>query len=55
MNFVPRAVLAALKPGVSWREMHLLANRVVLEDLTAAGVLTGLLITKLFYLLGLSF
>eukprot|EP00088_Acartia_fossae_P035523 TRINITY_DN3662_c0_g1_i8.p1 TRINITY_DN3662_c0_g1~~TRINITY_DN3662_c0_g1_i8.p1 ORF type:complete len:513 (+),score=108.77 TRINITY_DN3662_c0_g1_i8:24-1541(+) len=36
-----RAVLAALRPGVSWRDMHLLANRTVLEDLTAAGVLTG--------------
>jgi len=36
-----RAVLAALRPGVCWKEMHLLANRVVLEDLTAGGVLTG--------------
>lgn len=36
-----RAVFNALKPGVSWRDLHLLANRVVLEDLTAAGVLTG--------------
>jgi len=36
-----RAVLAALKPGISYRDMHILANRIVLEDLTAAGVLTG--------------
>jgi len=36
-----RAVFSALKPGVSWRDMHLLANRVVLEDLAAAGILTG--------------
>jgi len=36
-----RAVFDALKPGVSWRDMHLLANRVVLEDLAAAGILTG--------------
>lgn len=36
-----RAVLSALKPGVSWRDMHLLANRTVLEDLAAAGILTG--------------
>jgi len=36
-----RAVLAACKPGVVWSDMHILANRVVLEDLVAAGVLTG--------------
>jgi len=36
-----RAVLAACKPGVLWSDMHLLANRIVLEDLTAGGVLTG--------------
>jgi len=36
-----RAVFSALKPGVSYRDMHLLANRVSLEDLTAAGILTG--------------
>jgi len=36
-----RAVLAACKPGVVWSDMHLLANRVLLEDLTAGGVLTG--------------
>jgi len=36
-----RAVMAALKPGVSWVDMHLLANRVTLEELTAAGILRG--------------
>jgi len=36
-----RAVFAACKPGVMWTDMHLLANRVVLEDLAAAGILTG--------------
>jgi len=36
-----RAVLAACKPGIVWSDMHLLANRIVLEDLTAAGVLQG--------------
>lgn len=36
-----RAVLAACAPGVVWSDMHLLANRIVLEDLTAAGVLQG--------------
>lgn len=36
-----RAVLAACKPGTNWREMHILANRIVLEDLTAAGILQG--------------
>ena len=33
--------MTALRPGVSWKDMHLLANRVTLEDLTRAGVLTG--------------
>lgn len=36
-----RAVLNAVKPGVSWLDMHLLADRVILEDLKAAGLLTG--------------
>jgi Xaa-Pro dipeptidase len=27
------AVLGALKPGVSWKDMHLLANREMLHDL----------------------
>ena len=29
------AVIAALKPGVSWKDMHLLANREMLQDLLA--------------------
>jgi Xaa-Pro dipeptidase len=36
-----RAVLNALKPGVSWLDMHLLADRIHLEELTKAGLLTG--------------
>jgi len=36
-----RAVLAACKPGTDWTEMHLLANRIILEDLTAAGIFVG--------------
>jgi Xaa-Pro dipeptidase len=36
-----RAVLAAVKPGVSWVDMHLLANRVLLEHLKEGGLLTG--------------
>ena len=35
------AVFEACKPGADWRALHLLANRVVLEDLTAAGLLKG--------------
>ena len=33
------AVFAACKPGADWRALHLLANRVVLEDLTTARLL----------------
>jgi len=36
-----RAVFDSCKPGVMWADMHLLANRVVLEDLTSAGILQG--------------
>ena len=36
-----RAVLAAVKPGCSWVDMHLLANRVLLEHLKEGGLLTG--------------
>ncbi|XP_050498336.1 xaa-Pro dipeptidase-like [Diabrotica virgifera virgifera] len=36
-----QAVLKAIKPGVLWRDMHLLANRVLLEDLTRGGLLQG--------------
>ena len=36
-----RAVMKALKPGVSWTDMHLLAERVALEALKAGGLLVG--------------
>lgn len=36
-----RAVVAEARPGVSWSEMHLLANRVMLSKLLEAGILTG--------------
>ncbi|KAL1506244.1 hypothetical protein ABEB36_005640 [Hypothenemus hampei] len=36
-----RAVLKAGKPGVSWVDMHILANKVVLEDLKKGGLLQG--------------
>lgn len=34
-------VLESMKPGVSWVQMHLLAEREVLRALQAAGVLLG--------------
>ncbi|KAI1285452.1 Xaa-Pro dipeptidase [Halotydeus destructor] len=36
-----RAVMAAVKPGVSWLDMHLLADRVHLEELKKHGLLVG--------------
>jgi len=36
-----KAVFDACRPGVSWSDMHLLANRVILEELLAAGILRG--------------
>ncbi|MCI4378933.1 hypothetical protein PGIGA_G00221930 [Pangasianodon gigas] len=36
-----RAVLAAIKPGVKWTEMHRLADRVHLEELVKIGILRG--------------
>jgi Xaa-Pro dipeptidase len=36
-----RAVLASAKPNVSWVEMHLLADRIILEELKKNGLLTG--------------
>lgn len=36
-----RAVLEAIKPGVSWVDMHLLADRVILEELKKSGLLVG--------------
>lgn len=35
------AVMNALRPGVSWADMHVLANRVTLERLVEGGVLCG--------------
>uniref|UniRef100_A0A3Q2P9E5 Xaa-Pro dipeptidase n=1 Tax=Fundulus heteroclitus TaxID=8078 RepID=A0A3Q2P9E5_FUNHE len=36
-----RAVMAALKPGVKWTDMHRLADRVHLEELVKIGILHG--------------
>merc|ERR1719427_2021241 len=36
-----RAVQKAMKPGVSWVDMHLLADRVHLEELTKMGLIKG--------------
>ncbi|KAL3308055.1 hypothetical protein Ciccas_013418, partial [Cichlidogyrus casuarinus] len=36
-----RAVIAALRPGVSWTEMHLLAEKIILSDLVTCGILKG--------------
>jgi len=36
-----QAVFKAAKPGVRWADMHLLAERVILTELKAAGVLVG--------------
>lgn len=36
-----RAVMAAVKPGVSWVDMHKLADEVHLKELKAGGLLTG--------------
>ncbi|XP_075432487.1 xaa-Pro dipeptidase isoform X2 [Ascaphus truei] len=36
-----RAVMKALKPGVAWPDMHRLADRVHLEELTKIGILRG--------------
>lgn len=36
-----QAVMKAVKPGVKWTDMHLLANRIILEDLKAGGLLKG--------------
>lgn len=35
------AVANAAKPGVSWVDMHVLANRVLLEELKIGGLVTG--------------
>uniref|UniRef100_A0A3Q3JV90 Xaa-Pro dipeptidase n=1 Tax=Monopterus albus TaxID=43700 RepID=A0A3Q3JV90_MONAL len=36
-----RAVMAAIKPGVKWTDMHRLADRVHLEELIKIGILNG--------------
>jgi len=36
-----RAVLNALKPGINWKEMHLLAERITLEGLKELGLIDG--------------
>ncbi|XP_059680823.1 xaa-Pro dipeptidase isoform X2 [Gavia stellata] len=36
-----RAVMNAVKPGVAWPDMHRLADRVHLEELTKIGILKG--------------
>ena len=36
-----RAVLSAVKPGVSWVDMHLLAERIELEEMKKEGLLVG--------------
>ncbi|XP_072373863.1 xaa-Pro dipeptidase isoform X4 [Scyliorhinus torazame] len=36
-----RAVMSAIRPGVSWPDMHRLAERVQLEELTRIGILQG--------------
>ncbi|NWQ66795.1 PEPD dipeptidase, partial [Neopipo cinnamomea] len=36
-----RAIMKAVKPGVAWPDMHRLADRVHLEELTRTGILKG--------------
>jgi len=36
-----KAVFAVLKPGISWIEIHLIANRVMLASLKEGGLLVG--------------
>ena len=36
-----RTVESRLKPGVSWRDMHLLAERILLTELKALGFVNG--------------
>lgn len=36
-----KAVMEAMKPGVHWVDMHMLAERTILEHLKKGGVLTG--------------
>jgi len=50
-----RAVFNAVKPGVSWTIMHLLAERTQLEELKAAGLLQGSVDEMMFKRLGAVF
>jgi|TARA_B110000285_G_scaffold46979_1_gene52877 Xaa-Pro dipeptidase len=34
-------VFDSLKPGVNWKDMHLLSERIVLQGLVELGLLTG--------------
>lgn len=36
-----RAVVSAMKPGVEWTDMHLLAEKIILEGLIEIGILNG--------------
>eukprot|EP00358_Blepharisma_japonicum_P001140 CAMPEP_0202949414 /NCGR_PEP_ID=MMETSP1395-20130829/15842_1 /ASSEMBLY_ACC=CAM_ASM_000871 /TAXON_ID=5961 /ORGANISM="Blepharisma japonicum, Strain Stock R1072" /LENGTH=432 /DNA_ID=CAMNT_0049652421 /DNA_START=132 /DNA_END=1430 /DNA_ORIENTATION=+ len=36
-----RAVIGAMKPGVDWTDMHILAERVIIQDLVEIGLLRG--------------
>lgn len=36
-----RAVFAELKPGVNWKQMHLLSEKVMLDGLLELGIVTG--------------
>jgi len=36
-----RAVLDSVKPGISWKDMHLLADRVQLEEMKKLGIIHG--------------
>lgn len=36
-----RAVMAACRPGVSWTKMHLLAEKVILEEMVKMGIVRG--------------
>jgi Xaa-Pro dipeptidase len=33
--------MAALKPGVNWKDMHMLSERVTLEELKKLGLVEG--------------
>ncbi|KAI4379994.1 hypothetical protein MLD38_006228 [Melastoma candidum] len=49
------AVIAAMKPGVSWVEMHKLAERFIIESLKKGGILFGDVEEMMFHRLGAVF